>query len=453
MPVTTRNKHKKKHQPLPRREPKASNTRKKHTSSSLDMPRDSGEWNAVPNGTSQPHEPSKPSSRAVGSAGNLAAVTKSSQPSYPSPNADARSVLTRCQPCSDATFPLAQHCLKEPLHSNAQPPSSNSTSNSHIQPESPHHTEIKSSQLEYTSDQCSGSVRHTHGDILQSASPSHLSPNENSPLSSHNSPKTTSELPTAEELEELGRTQQLTPEYLLKVRRLYFKASMHQITCKHHLNFLKECQHNNTIPKGLRLNLKPHAYKLDSTEVSTKIATLLKETEQKVTQYLIEHYETIIGNPRSDRYERVLNICEYFPTTPPSVVNNHKEILNKTTDKINKKEKTLQERASKKLEHLIKTPVSRNNKHTCTQHKQKAHNGDSAKLPLSRDSRNSHPRPNHSHSQVNQFPSHSRNPSSLLPTPPFPFPYYQMPPQFLPFNHNSFMSFPSFFPSHTVQHP
>ena len=94
----------------------------------------------------------------------------------------------------------------------------------------------------------------------------------------------------------------------------------------------------------------------ETTDVCSKIVSLLEETEIKVIQHITEHLQTVINNTVSNKVdisEKLLQLDKQCPNIPSSLIEDHNTISTKTIENLNNKEKTFKERAAKKLDYLV----------------------------------------------------------------------------------------------------
>ena len=94
--------------------------------------------------------------------------------------------------------------------------------------------------------------------------------------------------------EEIVRSKTYDPYQLLLQSRKYYKRSKSALDkCNSHLMFMQDCTEDDIIPRGLVINKKCYAFKMDKSDINEKFKTILREAENELVQALQQHYETL----------------------------------------------------------------------------------------------------------------------------------------------------------------
>ena len=149
--------------------------------------------------------------------------------------------------------------------------------------------------------------------------------------------------------------QQLTPSQLLEFRKKYHRNTTTLITAQHHLEFLQTCAKEKITPKGLRLNFSPHIYQAKNTNVNNTIKKIIEDTQILLLATIIEHFTDILNEhlesmQESPTYDELLNIAPENITQ--SDLQQHRSLLKKTKDNIDKKREYFHTTSEKKLDAL-----------------------------------------------------------------------------------------------------
>ncbi len=81
---------------------------------------------------------------------------------------------------------------------------------------------------------------------------------------------------------------------LLDIRKALKRAKCNEQQAQSHLGFLHSCGKEKKTPKGLRLKASCHAFLARTTDVRDLFDKVIKETEEKLTSLLMEHYEVVV---------------------------------------------------------------------------------------------------------------------------------------------------------------
>ncbi len=146
---------------------------------------------------------------------------------------------------------------------------------------------------------------------------------------------------------------------LLVLRQQYKKVSTNMARVKSHLSFLQECQGQNRIPKGLRVNVKCNALLADYTTVKEQFKSTKETAEGEFTESLKEHYELVKANLTTELKKLESDMERGLSKINDEAKKEHLDLMKKTTDNITKHEERLQNRKKLKYEHLCNPEARR----------------------------------------------------------------------------------------------
>lgn len=146
---------------------------------------------------------------------------------------------------------------------------------------------------------------------------------------------------------------------LLSLRQTYKKTRCNLARTRSHLKFIKDCNRQGKIPKGLKVTNKCHAILKNETDVEIQFITAATQAECCFSQALLSHYVQI-----ERKLDRDLRSTEQTMTsviqTPgdPEALEEHAEMLAKTIINIEKYEQELDRKKTAKSEKLAQ-PTTR----------------------------------------------------------------------------------------------
>ena len=82
-------------------------------------------------------------------------------------------------------------------------------------------------------------------------------------------------------------------QLLLQSRKDYKRSKSALDKCNSHLMFMQDCIKDDIIPRGLVINKKCYAFKMDKSDINEKFKTILREAENELVEALQQHYETL----------------------------------------------------------------------------------------------------------------------------------------------------------------
>ena len=145
---------------------------------------------------------------------------------------------------------------------------------------------------------------------------------------------------------------------LLHLRKQYHHTLTAITKAEHHRSFLKQCQQENRVPKGLQIKLTPQAYMSDSTTINTEFNNITRQAEQNLCDTLIRHYDTLHEKLTAQLNEIEEKMAETAASESETTIETHEALIQKTIANIHKRKSTLQEKATKKIE-ILKNPQRR----------------------------------------------------------------------------------------------
>lgn len=149
-----------------------------------------------------------------------------------------------------------------------------------------------------------------------------------------------------------GSAPSISEESLLNLRKKYHRTSSTLTQIQHHLAFIQECVTHDITPKGLQINIQPHAFLADKTDLKRQFSKIIQRAQASFLEILMVHYENLEETHKTELQKINQEISQVEPTIPDAMKKNHNELLQKTTSNIEKKKKLLSERATKKIEIL-----------------------------------------------------------------------------------------------------
>jgi len=117
---------------------------------------------------------------------------------------------------------------------------------------------------------------------------------------------------------------------LLHLRKSFKRSKTTRQTAANHKTFLLECQTLNLQPKGLQIKLPCVALASNSTNIKKEFEKILTETQKKLTQSLVEHYQQVEETNRKLSNQTLVEITNTQATTPPADLQTHSKIMEAT---------------------------------------------------------------------------------------------------------------------------
>ena len=144
---------------------------------------------------------------------------------------------------------------------------------------------------------------------------------------------------------------------LLTLRKRYKRARCNLMRVNSHLDFIRECQQKQLTPKGLRVNVKCNALLKDLTDVGHRFKETTACAEKQYLEALVAHYQTATTKLEEEKQsiEALMeDTCQR--TRDKKTADTHRELLRKTLDNMDKKEKALDTKKKRKMELMSEPP-------------------------------------------------------------------------------------------------
>ncbi len=146
---------------------------------------------------------------------------------------------------------------------------------------------------------------------------------------------------------------------LLALRQLYKRTRNNLARVTSHLAFIETCMGKEKTPKGVRVNVYCNAVLADLTNVKTKFVETKEKAEHSYVEALRSHYRTAKVKLTKDLEAVEKEIRSTVRQASLEEVQEHKAMMDKTMENLDKLEKTLEDRKKQKVESLT-SPAMRN---------------------------------------------------------------------------------------------
>jgi len=167
-----------------------------------------------------------------------------------------------------------------------------------------------------------------------------------------------------------GSAPKYTPDKLLELRKKFHRTSSSITQINHHLKFIQDCVSYDIVPKGLQINIKPYAYLANETNIEAKFKRITEKAQASYLEALLDHYGDLQIHHQEELKKIQIELDKAETHLSPEVSITHKQLLEKTTENIEKKKKQLTDKATKKIEILRdpskKPPIRKRNPRSST---------------------------------------------------------------------------------------
>lgn len=139
---------------------------------------------------------------------------------------------------------------------------------------------------------------------------------------------------------------------LLYYRRYYHRTYTIKTQAEHHALFIQQCIKDKIIPKGLQIRLTPQIFKAGKTNITEKINNIIDNAQREIMQSLLLHYTSLLAYAEDKESHFPTEVPAHLQKNTQTELDEHTQLLVKTSKNIQEKRDTLKRRREKKIQQL-----------------------------------------------------------------------------------------------------